>query len=296
MALLCVLICIGLSPTIPLLMCSVLMLGITASCFDVGVNAVATTLEKTTGKSSLSTLHAFGGGGGLAGAALGSLMAGAKIPPATHFMAVAAPLALALWLGYSLLEVDEHGGPIHQKAFSFPRGPVVFLGALGFFGALPEGGIADWSGVFLKDNFGVGDGIAPLALSAFSAMVLMARLHGDKLNTRLGARPLVTCGAALATTGLLLAVFAPTAVVAIGGFAIAGLGPLVVFPFVFSAAGKEGPAALTSVATMTYTGTLMGPPMVGSLTNYFGVQVAMGFVAMFSMTIAIIAHRSMMLK
>lgn len=48
----------------------------------------------------------------------------------------------------------------------------------------------------------------------------------------------------------------------------AGLGLSVVFPVVFSAAGKEGLAALNGVASVTCTCALMGPPTVSSQASY----------------------------
>jgi predicted MFS family arabinose efflux permease len=46
LALLAVLVAIGIAPTVPLLMLAVLMLGITASTFDVAINSAATSREK----------------------------------------------------------------------------------------------------------------------------------------------------------------------------------------------------------------------------------------------------------
>lgn len=299
LALLAVLIGIGAAPTVPLLMMAVLLLGVTASIFDVAINSIATRLEKTTGKSALSTLHGWGCGGGLAGALLGSLMAGMSIKPALHFIMVAAPLALLLWLGFCLLQAEHIGDTgelLAKKTFSLPRGPLALLGALGFLGAMSEGSIADWSGVFLKDHFGVTDGFAPLALSAFSVMMLIARLAGDRLKGRFGARRLVSCGAILSAAGLFFSVMAANPYLALVGFAVAGLGLALVFPFVFSAAGREGPIALAGVATMAYSGSLMGPPMIGTLAHGFGMQAAMAFIALLSVVIALVASRSRMLE
>lgn len=295
-ALLAVLVCIGLAPNVPLLMLAVLMLGITASCFDVAINSVAAKFEKKTGKSEMSKLHAWGCAGGLAGATLGSLMAGMSIAPSLHFMMVAVPLAVLLRIGYDLLVAEDGGEKIEKKSFSLPRGPLALLGALGFFGSMLEGGIADWSGIFLQDHFGASAAFAPLALSAFSVMVLIARLTGDKLKEKHGARRLVICGALVASAGLFFAVFAPNHYFALAGFAVTGLGTALVFPFVFSAAGKEGPVALAGVATMAYSGTLMGPPVVGSLAHVMGIQAAMGFIGILSVVIALVASRTAMLK
>lgn len=296
LALLAVLVAIGLAPNVPLLMCAVLALGITASCFDVAVNSAATKLEAASGKSEMSRLHAWGCAGGLAGATVSSLMAGMGIAPSVHFLMLALPFSLILWLGVELLKGDDCGEKLEKKVFCLPRGPLALLGIIGFLAAMSEGSIADWSGVFLKDHFQVSDGFAPLALSAFSVMMLIARLGGDRLKGKYGARPLLCCSAAFAAGGLFFAVLAPNAYAALFGFAAAGLGLALVFPFVFSAAGKQGPMALAGVATMAYSGSLMGPPVVGALAHNFGMQAAMGFVGILSVGIAAVATRAGMLK
>jgi MFS family permease len=296
LALLAVLVMIGAAPTVPLLMLAVLGLGITASTFDVAVNSAATEREKRTGKSELSRLHGLGCAGGLAGATLGSLMAGLHIAPLTHFVMLAGPLAAVLAGAAALLEGGDKREAVEKKSFSLPRGPLLLLGVLGFLGSMLEGSIADWSGVFLKEHFGASDGLAPLALSAFSVMMLAARLVGDKLKARYGARPLVTSGAMLGAAGLFFAVLSPNAWFALFGFAVAGLGMALVFPFVFSAAGAQGPAALAGVASMAYSGSLMGPPVIGAIAQGLGMQVAIAWVGGLAALIAWVASRARMLK
>jgi len=297
LALLCVLIAIGAAPTVPLLMMAVLSLGITASTFDVAINSAATAREKATGKSELSKLHGLGCAGGLAGATLGSLMASLHIMPVTHFLMLAGPLAVVLYYAYTMLDADDAAGAtVEKKKFTLPRGELLVLGALGFLGSMAEGSIADWSGVFLKEHFGASDGLAPLALSCFSVMMLLSRLVGDKLKARYGARPLVTSGSMLGAAGLFFAVLSPNAYFALAGFAVAGLGMSLVFPFVFSAAGGQGPAALAGVASMAYSGSLMGPPVIGAIAQSFGMQIAIAYVGGLAALIAWVATRARMLK
>ncbi|MDY0965247.1 MULTISPECIES: MFS transporter [Massilia] len=296
LALLCVLVSIGMAPDVSRLMMAVLMLGITASTFDVAMNSAAARREKESGKSEMSRLHGLCCAGGLVGATLGSLMASMKIAPATHFLMLAGPLAVVLWLAVNLLEADEVGEKVEKKKFALPRGPLVLLGLLGFFGSMAEGSIADWSGVFLKEHFGASDGLAPLALSSFSLMMLMSRMVGDKMKERYGAKRLVTLGALVAASGLFFAVLAPNAYVALGGFAIAGVGLALVFPFVFSAAGAQGPAALAAVASMAYSGSLMGPPAIGAVAHFVGMQAAIAYVGGLSLVIAMVACRTRLLK
>jgi MFS family permease len=296
LALLADLVSIGMAPSVPRLMLSVLVLGITASTFDVAVNSAATRREKQTGKSELSRLHGLGCAGSLAGATLGSLMASMHIAPATHFLMLAAPLALLLWAAYQMLDADDAGEQVEKKKFSLPRGPLALLGAIGFLGSMVEGSIADWSGVFLREHFHATEGLAPLALSAFSVMMLTSRLCGDRFKARYGAKPLVTGGAMLGAAGLFFAVLSPNAYFALGGFAVAGLGLSLVFPFVFSAAGAQGPAALAGVASMAYTGSLMGPPAIGAIAQGLGMQAAISWIAVLALGIAWVAKRSKLLK
>jgi MFS family permease len=296
MALLAVLVSIGFAPTVPLLMMAVLSLGITASTFDVAINSAATRREKQTGKSELSLLHGLGCAGGLAGATLGSVMAGLHIAPAAHYLMVVVPLAMLLWGAYSMLDADDAGEKIEKKAFSLPRGPLALLGALGFLGSMAEGSIADWSGMFLKEHFNASAGMAPLALSCFSVMMLLSRLVGDKLKVRFGAQRLVCTGAMIGAAGLFFAVLAPNVYVALGGFAVAGLGLSLLFPFVFSAAGAQGPMALAGVASMAYSGSLMGPPVIGAVAQFMGMQVAMAYIGALALLIGFVASRTRLLK
>jgi MFS family permease len=296
LALLAVLIAIGTAPTVPLLMLAVLALGIAASTFDVAVNSAATAQEKRTGKSELSKLHGIGCAGSLAGATLGSLMAHLHIVPATHFAMLALPLGFALWMACQALDVGDSVETVEKKKFALPRGPLALLGAIGFLGSMAEGSIADWSGVFLREHFHATEGLAPLALSSFSVMMLLSRLVGDRLKARHGAQRLVTSGAMLGAAGLFFAVLSPTAYCALAGFAVAGMGLSLVFPFVFSAAGAQGPLALAGVASMAYTGSLMGPPVIGAIAQGLGMQAAIGYIGALALAISFVAKRSRMLK
>ncbi|SNS83442.1 Fucose permease [Noviherbaspirillum humi] len=299
LALCVVLPAIGLAPTVPALMLAVLMLGICGGCFGVAVNSVASRHEKATGKSEMSLLHACGCAGSLIGALIGSYAASQQIEPAAHFIRIVLPIALLLWIGFQLLPEDrgaEQSPAIAKRKFALPGGRLVLLGLLGFCAAMSENSIADWSGVYLKEHFGVSDGFAPLALSTFTVMMLLSRLVGDRLKARHGARRLITLGAGLSAIGLFLSVFAPNPHVALVGFGLSGIGLSLVFPFILSAVGKEGPMALAGVATMSNVGGLAGPPVVGAMADHLGMQATIGFIGVLSIIISLVASRSSMLK
>lgn len=296
LALCLVLPAIGMAPNVPLLMLSVLMLGVTGGCFGVGANSVASKHEQASGQSRMSMFHACGCAGSLTGAVLGSIAAGMDIKPAVHFFRVAAAIAVLLWVAYQYLDAPHDGEVIEKQKFAFPSGPLALLGALAFCAAMLENSVADWGGVFLKEHFKVKAGFAPLALSAFTVTMLVARLFGDGLKEKYGAGRLITVGAGISATGLLFAAFAPNAYFALAGFACSGMGLALVFPFMLSAAGKQGPLAIAGIATMASIGGLMGPPVVGIIADLMGMQMTIAFIGLLSVAISLIGARSSLLK
>lgn len=59
---------------------------------------------------------------------------------------------------------------------------------------------------------------------------------------------------------------------------------------------REIQRALAGVATLTYTGPLMGPPMMGTVAHMVGIQPAVGFIAFLAIVITFIANRAVTLK
>jgi MFS family permease len=296
LALCLVLPAIGLAPNVPLLMLAVLMLGVAGGSFGIGANSVAAKYEQASGQARMSMFHACGCAGSLAGAVLGSFAAGMEMRPAAHFVRVAISIAVLLWVSYQHLDAPNDGEVIEKKKFALPSGPLALLGALAFCAAMSENSVADWGGVFLKEHFGVTAGFAPLALSVFTVMMLLARLFGDRLKIKHGAGRLITVGGGISALGLLFAALAPNAYFALAGFACSGMGLALVFPFLLSAAGKEGPLAIAGVATMASMGGLMGPPVVGVIADWMGMQMTISFIGTLSVVISVVATRSSLLK
>jgi MFS family permease len=295
-ALLLFLPCVAFAPGLWWLMSAALALGAAIGCFDVAINALGAENEKAAGRSIMSLLHAWFCLGAMCGALFGSAMAGIGMTPWLHYCIVSLLLAPPLFIAYRVIPQDRPTPGSVEKYFAIAHGPVVALGIIGFCGAVAEGSIADWSGVFMKDQLGVSDGIAPLAYASFACLMFGARLLCDRLKDRHGARLVVACGAAFASCGLLIAVFAVNVPLTIAGFACAGAGLAAVFPFVFSAAGRHGAASLAAVATFSYSGGLLGPPVIGFLAQAWGMRAGLGFVVAIALAIAVAASRAKWLE
>ena len=290
------LICIALSPGLAWLSAAVFLFGASTSCFDVAINALGAVTEKAAGRSVMSMLHAWFCLGALIGALLGSLAAGAGLAVLNHFLMMVIPLALVLLVNSRWLPADEPHAAEHAPAYALPHGPLAMLGIIGFCGAMAEGSIGDWSGVYLKDTLHAADGVAPLAFAGFTGMMLAARLVCDRLKDRHGARRVIASSAVLAAIGLAVAAMAPGLALTLAGFALAGAGLAAVFPFVFSAGGRHGPTALAGVATLSYSGSLLGPPVIGLIAHHAGMQAAIAFIALVCVAIALAASRASALE
>lgn len=287
---------LALAPSMLWLAIVAIGLGAGSGCFDVAINAIGTAHEKSAGRSTMSLLHAWFSMGAVSGALLGSAMASFAITPSMHFGIASLLLLLPLYVAYQALPPDRIAHVESKPLFAVAHGPLVALGIIGFCGAVAEGSIADWSGVFMKDEMGVHDGVAPLAYASFAALMLLARLVCDRLKDSFGARNVVAYGAIFAAFGIFVAIAAVNVPMTLIGFAVAGAGFAAVFPFVFSAAGRYGSTALAAVATFSYSGGLIGPPVIGFLAQGWGMQVAVGLIGVIAVAIAITASRARWLE
>ena len=162
---------------------------------NVSANAQGLALERLYGRPILSSFHAAFSAGGLAGAGLGALAAGAGIGPRQHFGA----LLLVLTAG-SLATVDRLLPPDaddRRRAQVLVRPPraLLVLGAAAFFTLLAEGAAADWSAVYLSDSLGATAAVAALGYTGFSLAMATSRAIGDRLNQRVGPVALARGGA-----------------------------------------------------------------------------------------------------
>ena len=66
---------------------------------------------------------------------------------------------------------------------------MILIGVLCFLAMTTEGAIADWSGIYLRQNLGSSAAAAATGFTGFSLGMAIARLGGDWLNERLGAGP-----------------------------------------------------------------------------------------------------------
>jgi MFS family permease len=290
---------LALASTTTALVAALVIFGVVHGSLDVAMNAQAVDVEKLYGRSIMSSFHAWFSCGGLAGALGGGLMADWQWSPLEHFVFVAVVLgivAVAVWPRLHVpTEVRPVAKSIRRRSFALrlPKASYLALGAIAFCSMIGEGAMADWSALFLRDVRQVSDSFAAGGYAAFSVAMTIGRLVGDRLIIRVGALRMVRIAALSVITGLSIALLVPNPIATLIGFAGVGFGFATIVPLVFSAAGRIGGSAsgvaIASVTTIGYLGFLAGPPLIGFLAEFIGLQAALGILIATTLLIVALA-------
>ena len=211
-------------------------------------------------------------------------------------MGTASAIAFALILGFSTsLRVTAAFTSEPAVGFALPSRAVLLVGALAFLCMFAEGATADWAAVYLVTVAGTTTAMGALGFSSFALAMTVGRLTGDFAVHRVGAPRIVALGGALAAFGLGLTLIMPRFELALAGYALAGLGIANIVPVLFSAGGRSVPdhpaIGVAMAATCGYAGFLTSPPLIGALSNAFGLRIALVVLAIAMAAVALSARR-----
>ncbi|TDB92133.1 MFS transporter [Actinomadura sp. 7K534] len=289
---------VALAPSYGLLLGAVVLFGMAFGVTDIAMNAQGSVVERAYRRPVMSGMHAGWCVGAMSGGVFGIGTAAAGLGFTATVLAAA---LLALPAGLALGRTYLPDPPRPAAAAAGPgRGgrrmpaAVYLIGVLGFLAFMTEGSIADWSGLFLHEEMGAGEAVAAAGYPVFELAMLLGRLVGDRVRTRVGTRRLLT-GAGLGTAiGMTVVVLSPGPAVAIAGFFLTGLVVCTVVPTAISLAGTAAPdrpaAAVAQVGAMGYGGLLLGPVVVGFLAEATSLRVGVGSVIVLALVIAAGAH------
>ncbi|QEV17000.1 MFS transporter [Streptomyces alboniger] len=283
----------SLAPNLLTLCLALFVYGATSGMSDVAMNALGVETETRMRKSIMSGLHGMWSVGALIGSAAGTVAAHLGSDARLHHaLAAAALTALGLIACQGVLDLQAAPEEEAPPRFSLPPKSALLIGAVGFCAVFAEGASLDWSAVYLRDVLDSSAGVAAASTTGFTLTMAVARLAGDAVVNRFGAVRTVRAGGVLAALGGLLVVLASHPALAMGGFALLGLGIAVVVPLAFAAAGRSGPnpsQAIAGVATITYTSGLIAPSAIGTLADATSLVTSFGLVTLLACGLAVFA-------
>lgn len=268
---------------------------------DVSMNTSASGLERSAGRHLMSSFHAMFSFGNLAGAfAVGQILShggGLSVCLTVTGVGVVA-LALAAGIGAS--------APVEHAASRVERAPpgmldraqkayIYLLGSIAFLALLAEGGLMDWSAIYIVSTFEEADSVGAYGFAIFATMMAMGRLFGDAISTRIGSTRLLFCCALVCAASVALLLAAGTVMLVFLALAICGLGVANVVPAIFASAGRSGGAAagraMSIVTTMGYAGLLLGPALLGFVAQLSSLVASFCLIGLAFLVIAAAVRR-----
>jgi MFS family permease len=274
------------------------LMGAVIGCMDVAMNANAVLLERRMGRAIMSSSHGFWSLGGFVGGAAGSYVIAHFGPYVQVAIATGIAGALVAWAMTGLL----HDTP-EPRVKDAPKHALItrdlglwILGAMALFSMIPEGAVLDWAAIYMAKELGAPMLQLGLGFAFFAGTMAIMRFAGDLVRNRFGAVKTLRISGILGGIGLLLAGIAPDGIVAIVGFAIAGLGVANMIPILFSAAGNwpglpQG-VGISTVTMVGYAGILIAPSAIGFTADHIGFRVTYVSLALILGLVAAMANRA----
>ncbi|MBE9636413.1 MFS transporter [Salipiger mangrovisoli] len=273
---------------------AMLLCAAAAGTVDVAMNAQLSQLEARSGRPLMNLAH---GGYSLiyACAALAAGIArGSGVPVWAIFLGATCLTLLAAFSargGELAVHHDETGGD--RPRAPLPWGIVALAGVVICIGFMAEQATEAWSALHLERNLGAGAVGGALAPTLLGLTMGAGRLSGQGLIRRLNGAGVLGAGAGLAALGAVIAALAPTALVGWIGFAVLGFGVSVLAPMAYAWLGarltpQARARAISRATVIGYTGFFMGPPMMGGLSEVFGLRASFGAVALLLLLVPLV--------
>ncbi|GAB3786932.1 MFS transporter [Spirosoma horti] len=308
----CAALLMALTLPLLLLLTSTIAMGITLFVFgsaigaiDVAMNAHGLQVQNLYGKPIMSSLHGLFSIGGLFGSlglgfliklgldpmyavsTISLLMVSITLVQYKHLFSAAVERQVMARFSTTTEQPAEG-----RKTYDWLHGRVLFLGLMCFAVFLAEGSILDWSAIFLRDIKGINVELAGAGYAAFSIAMATMRLMGDKLVVRLTSKTVVVGGSLVGAVGLLIAILSPWVWGSLVGFVLLGLGVANIVPIFFSEAGRlagiSPTVSIPAITTIGYTGLLAGPALLGFIAYHFSLSIALSFIALLLVLVALV--------
>ena len=271
------------------------LIGYCTATHDIGMNAHAVTLEKYSESRLMGFLHANFSIGTFCGAIVGGLFSQFAVSvfwQELMLAALALLLIIILWSKYLPAKSDIHLNERLDKKNQ--KSPMIFwiLGFLGLSAAMGEGAVGDWGGVLARESFNATPFISTIPYIAYCATMVIGRLSCDRLANRFGPSNVIRAGGFISGFGMLIGLSVGQVAGVIFGWFCVGLGLSIVMPLVFSAAGQLAhdkysgqiapSVAVARVSGTAYFGFMVGPPLIGFLSELVTLRWAMLLVVFLS--------------
>lgn len=268
------------------------LFGVAGNVCNISINTQGIGAERLYDRPIMASFHGGWSLAGFTGALIGLIMINLKVQPYWHFVFVVLIVWIIVWLNYLFLvrtEKRPDASVPKRKFFGKPDKMLVQLGIIGFCSMASEGAMFDWSGLYFKDVVHAPASLVILGYTSFMIMMATGRFVADYFISKIGRKLLLqVCGLTI-STGLFTAVFFPYLIPSTIAFMLVGLGVSSIVPTVYSTAGRNPNVppgiALATVSSVSFLGFLMGPPLIGYISEAFGLRYSFAVIGIFGIGI-----------
>ncbi|MBL1240433.1 MAG: MFS transporter [OCS116 cluster bacterium] len=272
----------SLASSIPLFFTSLLAAGVAIGALEIVINLEADRTEHMLGRRVMNRAHAFWSLGFFAAGMLGAAAAQMAISPTLWLVMLNAVATLILWVvlwGFTPAPERTTSDEPAPK-FVRPSLGILTLVALTLSAMMLEGAGADWSIIFMRDNFEMSAFVNGMAFAVGAGTQAITRYFADGFIDKFGPVRIARILISILGLGTLMVTFSPNAYVALLGFAFIGIGSSSLFPLAMSAAAQrtDRPAAtnVASLAQLSFIIFLLAPPLLGFVAEHFGIRYSFG--------------------
>ncbi len=274
------------------------LFGIFGNMCNISVNTQGVAAERLYGRPIMASFHGGWSLAGFTGALIGLLLINLKVNPFWHFVIIILIVWVIVRINYPFLVRSGAGGKTggpRRRFFMKPDPILLQLGIIGFCSMASEGAMFDWSGIYFQDVVKAPASLVILGYTSFMIMMAAGRFLADFLISKIGRQLLLQICGAMISLGLFTSVIFPYLIPSTIGFMLVGLGVSSIVPTVYSAAGRHTKVppgiALATVASVSFLGFLMGPPLIGFISEAAGLRYSFAVIGVFGIGIAFMVSR-----
>jgi MFS family permease len=287
---------LGFAPTVTALVVALAIFGLCGNLYNISVNTQAVGIEALYRRSIIASFHGLWSLAGFTGGLIGTLMVANKIDPFSHFCIVSSiSVLLMLATHKSVLPRDIQRDNAKTSFFTRPDKAIFIIGVICFSSMICEGTMFEWSGIYFEKVIKAPDNLTRIGFVAFMSTMAAGRFAADYLITKFGVKQILQASGLTIVSGLLLAVIMPHLVFATIGFFLVGFGVSSVVPICYSLAGKSKKMApglaIAAVSAIGFLGFLLGPPLIGFISQMFGLRTAFIIIALLGLGTTLMAGK-----
>lgn len=284
---------IGFSQNIYQLSAAIFIFSFTLRVVNISINTQAVTLQQRHHKPVSGTFHGLWSVGGITGVALSTLLISFKISIGYHLLLVGFLSILFTLFSFRHLLADDKALSGNKIIIGKPDPFILSLGIISFLTAICEGGMFDWSGIYFKEV--IKTPVFTYGYLIFMCFMASFRFLSDKIIAKVGMQVNYIISSICIVTGILLAIIFPNFWCGMIGFSLVGMGTASIMPMNLVLAGKSKKysvgMSISIITTYTITGMLLGPPIVGYISEAFNLRLSFILFALAGLLLAPLSQK-----